>query len=62
LTDDAVHHTWNISQRNSTQVVTMHYAFQANGDVSLNGNIGNDTVQMQLHPVEMRKFFPLLAK
>lgn len=64
LTDDAVHHTWTIHQwgQNSTPVATLRYAVLQDRDVSLDGKLGNDSVHMLLHPVDMKKFFPLLTR
>ncbi len=62
LIDDTVHHVWTIRQWNSAEVATLQYAVQPDGDVSLDGRIGNDSVHLLLHPVDVRMEFLLLRK
>jgi hypothetical protein len=64
VADDAFHHTWAISQwgQNSTPMATLRYTVLHDRDVSLDGKLGNDLVHMRLHPVDMKKYFPLLRR
>jgi hypothetical protein len=62
LTDDAGRHVWTITQQNSSPIATLRYAVLQDRDVSLDGKFGNDSVHMILHPVDMKKFFPLLTR
>ena len=62
LTDDRVHHVWTIRDANTASAATLHYSFQQNGEVSLNGRIGSDSVDLLLKRVELQQFFPLLGR
>lgn len=62
LRDDTVHRVWTIRQWDSAEVATLRYVVLSNGDVSLDGRIGSDSVHLVLHPVDARKFFKLLGK
>lgn len=62
LTDDTVHREWTIRRQDSREVDVLQYAVQPDGDVSLDGHVGRDSVDMLLHPVDVHKIFPLLGK
>jgi hypothetical protein len=56
LTDDTSQHIWTLKGMNSNETATLHYAIQSDGDVSLEGQLNSDAVQVRLHPVDLHKF------
>jgi hypothetical protein len=61
LTEDVSGRLWTLRDGKSIQDATLHYDVRSDGDVSLDGHIGSDTVQIVLHPLDPNKFFPLLG-
>ncbi|HLZ33672.1 MAG TPA: hypothetical protein VKP13_06625, partial [Nitrospira sp.] len=61
LTEDKAQRLWTIRSENSSWAGSLHYEIQQNGDVSLDGRLGSDSVDMVLRRVDESKFFPLLG-
>lgn len=60
LTDDTVNRIWTIHDENPRGAGSLHYVIRQNGNVSLDGRIGRDSVDILLHPVDATKFFLIL--
>jgi hypothetical protein len=60
LSDDELRHVWTIRDASPANSATLHYTLGQNGDVSLQGVIGSDAVEVLLRPIDVQQFFPLL--
>ena len=61
LTQDAVHSLWTIRGDDPSWIGSFHYVVQQDGDISLQGRLGSDSVDMLLRPVDITKYFALLG-
>jgi hypothetical protein len=59
LAEDTASHQW-ILKDGPKDAATLHYAVAGDGSVSLDGQIGTDSVQLRLRPVDLAKL-PLLG-
>lgn len=61
LTEDKAQRRWTIRSENLSWAGSLHYEIRQNGDVSLDGRLGSDSVDMVLRRVDESKFFQLLG-
>lgn len=61
LGDDSAHHVWTIRAKDQRPAGKLTYSTRPDGAVSLDGRIGNDSLDILLRPVDVRNAFPLLG-
>ena len=61
LKDDPLTRTWTV-QQSTLQIATLRYQVEADGTVSLDGQIGKDPVKLRLRSIDPQKFRLLVGR